>query len=292
MTFEQLNCFIKAVEENTFFDAAETLHITQSTLSKQIIKLEKELNLCLFDRSKRSAMLTPSGNAFYEQALILYHQYETMLNNMQSYRISQKQEIRIRILPIQAQYELTSRINLFTDSYSEYDLSMEELEEEALLSGLNSSQYDMIIVREHLVADSRFQKYPLAEDELVALLPSDHPLSSSPALTLQSIADEHLFLMPRYTSVYKQCMEEFMKCGIIPKTVTNGRIETLINAVELGKGISLIPKTNLKLFNYRHLSVISIEPRILLTIVLAKKKESRMTPAMEYFITALSKKSV
>ena len=126
MTFEQLNCFIKAVEENTFFDAAETLHITQSTLSKQIIKLEKELNLCLFDRSKRSAMLTPSGNAFYEQALILYHQYETMLNNMQSYRISQKQEIRIGILPIQAQYELTSRINLFTDSYSEYDLSMEE----------------------------------------------------------------------------------------------------------------------------------------------------------------------
>lgn len=41
MTFEQLECFIYAVQENTFFDAAEALHITQSSLSKQIKKMEQ-----------------------------------------------------------------------------------------------------------------------------------------------------------------------------------------------------------------------------------------------------------
>ena len=57
MTFEQLECFIYAVQENTFFDAAEALHITQSSLSKQIKKMEQELGIQLFDRSKRSAVL-------------------------------------------------------------------------------------------------------------------------------------------------------------------------------------------------------------------------------------------
>lgn len=287
MTFEQLNCFIKAVEEDTFFDAAEALHTTQSTLSKQIMKLEKELNLSLFDRSKRSAVLTPSGSEFYKQALLLYQQYEAMLQKMEAYHTSRKQELRVGILPIQAQYQLTSRINLFTDSYPEYHVFIEEAEDEELLSGLNSSQYDMIIARENLVSDSHFQKYPLAEDELVALLPSDHPLSSSHTLTLLSIADEHLFLMPRHTSIYRQCINEFMKWGIVPKTITNGRTETLINAVELGQGISLMPKTNLKLFTHQHLSAISIEPHIPLRIVLAWKKERKITLAMKHFIDTL-----
>lgn len=53
MTFEQLDFFITTVQSETFFDAAEKLHTTQSTLSKQMKKLEKELDLTLWDRSRR-----------------------------------------------------------------------------------------------------------------------------------------------------------------------------------------------------------------------------------------------
>ena len=61
MTFEQLDYFIAAVQCDTFLDAAETLHISQSALSKQIMKLEKELDIQLWDRSRRSAVLTEAG---------------------------------------------------------------------------------------------------------------------------------------------------------------------------------------------------------------------------------------
>ena len=86
MTFEQIDCFIAAVHADTFFDAAELLHTTQSTLSKQIQKLEKELNLQLFDRSRRNAVLTPAGELFYQEAQELSRQYHQMLHRMSLYQ--------------------------------------------------------------------------------------------------------------------------------------------------------------------------------------------------------------
>ena len=55
MTFEQLQCFIASVEEHTFLDAAESLHISQSSLAKQIMKLEQELEVELWDRKKKES---------------------------------------------------------------------------------------------------------------------------------------------------------------------------------------------------------------------------------------------
>ena len=57
MTFDQIQYFIAIAECNTYFDAAEELNISQSALSKQIIKLEKELGVALLDRSRRKAPL-------------------------------------------------------------------------------------------------------------------------------------------------------------------------------------------------------------------------------------------
>ena len=59
MTFDQIQYFIAIAECNTYFDAAEELNISQSALSKQIIKLEKELGVALLDRSPRRRDLLP-----------------------------------------------------------------------------------------------------------------------------------------------------------------------------------------------------------------------------------------
>ena len=66
MTFEQLNDVIAVVENETFLEAAESRNISQSTLSKKIMKLERELDITLFDRSRRKASLTEAGSVFYQ----------------------------------------------------------------------------------------------------------------------------------------------------------------------------------------------------------------------------------
>lgn len=64
MTFDQIQYFIAIAECNTYFDAAEELNISQSALSKQIIKLEKELGVTLLDRSRRKLPLPPPERPF------------------------------------------------------------------------------------------------------------------------------------------------------------------------------------------------------------------------------------
>lgn len=179
MTFDQIQYFIAIAECNTYFDAAEELNISQSALSKQIIKLEKELGVTLLDRSRRKASLTPAGETFYQDALALRRQYEIMTGHMKKYKIpmGNKNELRIGTLPILTQYGLTAHFRQFTESHPDIHLILDEVEENDLKKGLLSSQYDLIICREQMIADqSDISSVYLADDELVTVLPVGHPL--------------------------------------------------------------------------------------------------------------------
>ena len=147
MTFDQIQYFIAIAECNTYFDAAEELNISQSALSKQIIKLEKELGVTLLDRSRRKASLTPAGETFYQDALALRRQYEIMTGHMKKYKIpiENKNELRIGTLPILTQYGLTAHFRQFTKSHPDISLILDEVEENDLKKGLLSGQYDLII---------------------------------------------------------------------------------------------------------------------------------------------------
>lgn len=293
MTFEQLHCFIRAVESDTFFDAAEQLHITQSALSKQIMKLEQELDVRLFDRSRRSAVLTDAGAEFYREALVLYAQYKDMLAHMLPFAASHKQDIRLGTLPVLMQYQLTTRFQKFSHAFPDIRLVLEEAEEDTLLQELDRGHYDFIIAREHLVKSEKYEAYPLAADELIVLIPNDHPLLSSifqkkspsaPSLSLDALAAEPLLLMHRYTSVYCQCMEQFQKYKITPHILRNARPETIISAVAVGEGIGLVPRSSLELFPHTNITPVSLFPSVPLNVVLAKRKRSVSTPSMQKFI--------
>ena len=113
MTMEQIDFFLMTVRCDTFLEAAENLHIAQSTLSKQIQKLESELNLTLFDRTRRQAVLTPAGELFCQEASELSRQYHQMLQKMRHFKESERQPLRVGSLPFLTQYHLTSRIRAF-----------------------------------------------------------------------------------------------------------------------------------------------------------------------------------
>ena len=289
MTFDQIQYFIAIAECNTYFDAAEELNISQSALSKQIIKLEKELGVALLDRSRRKASLTPAGETFYQDALALRRQYETMNRHMKKYQIftGNKNELRVGTLPILTQYGLTAHFRQFTESHPDIHLILDEVEENDLKKGLLSSQNDLIICREQMIADqSDISSVYLADDELVTVLPVGHPLDGP--VSLSALADESFILMNRYTSVYQICQALFANVPIHPQILRTGRVESIISAVAIGEGVSLLPYSNFKLFHHEHVKTLPLTPPVKLPVVIAGMKKRINSSICQEFIRCMT----
>ncbi|MGG7147997.1 LysR family transcriptional regulator [Clostridium butyricum] len=284
MNFEQLTYFIAIVENDTYFNAAEYLHMSQSNLSKQIIKLENELAIDLFDRSYRSAVLTDAGRLFYNDALQLIDQYHKVLQHIDDYKKSNEQNLHIGTLPIQTQYNLTSIFNRFKNQNPNIHISIDEVEEYDLIIGLNQDKYDIIIARENMINSKQYDTYPIAEDELVVVLPSSHKLAAHSTLDFNLLSGEKFILMNPYTSIYKLCIQQIKKYNVDANIVRTARTESIIGAVSFNEGISLLPKSNFEIFNHKNVVNIPFNNPIRLSVVIAKKNTRVTTPALKKLI--------
>ncbi|MCD8148113.1 MAG: LysR family transcriptional regulator [Clostridiales bacterium] len=272
MTFDQLECFIAAVEQNTFFDAAESVNMTQSALSKQIMKLERDLDLPLFDRSGRSAVLTEGGQLFYKEAIALFAQYRQSMLRVQQYREQTRQQLRIGTLPILSQYGLTPLFGEFARQHPQIIMTLDEVEETELMHGLDTGGYDLIIARSSMFSPEKYHIFSLAEDRLAAILPCSHPLAKKESLSLRDLAEEHFILMKPYTSIHQLCMKLFEKSDTRPNILRTARMESIIGAISAGEGVSLLPEKSFQIFSHEDLTAIPIQPAPPLSVVAARKK--------------------
>jgi len=284
MTFEQLSYFIAIVENDTFFDAACEMNISQSSLSKQIMKLEKELDLTLFDRTTRSATLTQAGEFFYNEAKQLIENYKLTLENIQNFKSLHENKLHIAVLPIQTQYNLNALFNSFRKENPDIELQITEVEDDRLIEGISKNEYDLIIARETMFDKSQFKTYPLAKDELIVAISSEHKLSQRDKLTLDDIKNENFILMNPYTSIYKLCINKLKENNIDANIIRTARTESIIGSVAINEGISLLPKSNFEVFHQKNINTISLKPQIALSVVLAKHKKTASNIAIKEFI--------
>ena len=284
MTFEQLSYFIAIVENDTFFDAACEMNISQSSLSKQIMKLEKELDLTLFDRTTRSATLTQSGEFFYNESKQLIEHYKLTLENIENFKSLHENKLHIAVLPIQTQYNLNALFNSFRKENPDIKLQITEVEDDRLIEGISKNEYDLIIARETMFDKSQFKTYPLAKDELIVAISSEHKLSQRDKLTFDDIKNENFILMNPYTSIYKLCINKLKENNIDANIIRTARTESIIGSVAINEGISLLPKSNFEVFHQKNINTISLKPQIALSVVLAKHKKTASNIAIKEFI--------
>lgn len=285
MTMEQIDFFLMTVRCDTFLEAAENLHIAQSTLSKQIQKLESELNLTLFDRTRRQAVLTPAGELFCQEASELSRQYHQMLQKMRHFKESERQPLRVGSLPFLTQYHLTSRIRAFTHAHLEIELTLEECEETELMDGLQSGHFDLVIARDSMISLQKYHFEPITEDRLCVMLPIDHPFAEKPALTIADLAAEPLILMHPYTSIYQLCMQLFEKAGVKPQILRTARLESTISSVEIGEAFSLFAESNFELFRHPNVTAVPLldAPPLVIGAAYPLRTETMKKPALKSF---------
>lgn len=287
MTIEQFIYFKTIVEKKTYSQAASYLNLSQSSLSKQIIKLEREIGIELFDRSKRQIVLTEAGEQFYQDVNKLLNQYDETMHNINKQKNKIASEIKIAMLPIQAQYDIGHKLRKFKKCYPDTSILTREIEERDFDIHLMNHQYDIFILRDDWNELKDYKKIPVFNDQIVAVVSNEHVLAKNSVIDLNMLKHEKLLMLPKYTKICHLCEEACEKAGFLANVIKYARHDTILNAAKENEGIAMVMKTSLKLYQLQNCKVLSFEEPIESIIYLYISKKSRNKHSVDQLVKYL-----
>lgn len=172
MNSKQLQYAIKLSKTLCFSQAAEQLNITQPALSKQILSLENELGVKLFDRSTSPLSLTSAGEFFIREAKELLYKEDQMLRTMDLFKSGDAGHLTIGITPFRSSYLIPNILKEVRTKYPGIQIVLHEKGSDILRKESTEGKYDFAIVNLP-VDDSILDIKPLEPDRLVLAVPTN-----------------------------------------------------------------------------------------------------------------------
>ncbi|MBK6644175.1 MAG: LysR family transcriptional regulator [Anaerolineales bacterium] len=289
MEIKQVQYFLAIVETGSFSAAADNLYISQSSLSKQIIALEKSLDVQLFDRSKRKVSLTEAGKVFENHAQNFNELYKSMLVEIGEFR-NTLPTLSIAAIPVIAQYGITTHIAKFRAAYPDINLVLEEREASTVLPALTQNKYDLAFVRDYGVDTQQFSILEVVADKLMVAVSKSHPLAYRETISLTELSNENFIMFNKGTLVYELAINACRSAGFEPRVFYSTlRGASIIGLAASNSGVALMME---KVLNYyRRPDVVAIPLKEVFTskIVIAYMKEKKPSKPAKMFIRYMEK---
>jgi len=245
MDLRLLRTFALAAETQSFTRAAERLGITQAAVSQQVASLEKELGVCLFDRTSRSVVPTAAGRKLYEYAQRILTLVEEAELELRRERTAVQSTVTIAVSTVPAEIILPELLERFHQQCPEVREVVHVLDSQAAIDAVENNKADLGIVGE-LPRSDRLTARALAADELVLVVSPAHPWANAAALSPRSLLTERL-IMREPGSGTRRCLEQALAdVGLPPNSITNtiemNSNEAIRSAVERGVGAAFLSR--------------------------------------------------
>jgi len=242
MELHQLRYFCAVAETGSFSRAAEHSHVSQPSLSQQILKLEAELGARLFDRLGRSVRLTEVGKTFLPRARAVLRELEAARGDVVESKDSISGQVAVGAIPTVAPYFLPSVLASFSKRFSESTVTVIEEITPVLLERLRAGRIDIAIlalpVRGH-----EFDALPLLPEPLFAALPKKHILARRTAISLRDLRKEPFLLLRDGHCFRENALAACDRARVSPQVVfESGQFSSLLGLVGAGMGVSLVPE--------------------------------------------------
>lgn len=215
MEFKQLRTFVEVARLGGFTQAAHTLHISQSAVSKQVAQLEQSLGTPVFDRLGSHVRLTAAGNVVLQRAEGMLRLQKELLSELDDLSHLTRGELRLGL-------PLLGSDALFAGLFAEYrrrypNIQVQLLEggslvvEQAVLSG------ELEIGGSLTPNNPAFAYQPFCDEPLDALLPIDHPLAEDGSVRLEQLAETPFLLYQRSFVLNDRLLQACQQMGFTPK---------------------------------------------------------------------------
>lgn len=250
MTLTELRYVVMLARERHFGRAAERCHVSQPTLSVAVKKLEDELGIPLFERSKSSIQVTETGQRIVEQAQRVLDQVGVIRDMAQDGKNQLSSPLKVGAIYTIGPYLFPHLLPELRRAAPEMPLYIEEGYTANLRQKLRQSELDAVIVALPF-EEAEVLTLPLYDEPFVVLLPADHHLARKKEVTGEELAREQLLLLGPGHCFRDQVLES---CPPLvdaitqradtdsPALVTEGSsLETIRHMVASGLGITVIP---------------------------------------------------
>ena len=289
MDIKQIQYFLSVVETGSFSAAADDLYISQSSLSKQIMALEKDLDVQLFDRSKRQVALTDAGRVFHKHALNFHRIHDSMLLDLRDFRKTSA-SLSIAAIPVIAQYGITSYVAQFKRIYPKINLNLDEREASTVLPALSQHKYDLAFVRDYGIDTEQYATLEVVKDRMMVAVSRNHPMANRESVSLAELSDENFIMFNKGTLVYELAVTACHSEGFEPRVFYSSlRGASIIGLVASNSGIALMMEKVLHYYRNPDVLAIPLEKNIESRIVIAYLRNDPLSQSARTFLQFMEK---
>jgi LysR family hydrogen peroxide-inducible transcriptional activator len=245
MTLTQLEYVLAVNKFRHFGKAAKSCFVTQPTLSMQVQKLEDELGIILFDRSKSPVLVTSEGELIIDQARVVIREQKRLLDLVQRSKDELAGDFRLAVIPTLSTYILPLFLQDFVDKYPNVNLIIEESKTEEIVRMLGEDEVDAGLLVTPLNDESLIERVLFYEPFYLFVAP-EHPLARRKKIREDDLDLKEIWLLNKGNCFRDQVLnicsegrEEDEIGGNI--RFESGNLETLKNMVLASSGYTVLP---------------------------------------------------
>lgn len=286
MDVRQLRYLVALAEERHFTRAAAREHIAQPALSQQIRRLEDELGLALVDRTTRRVTVTQAGELLVDRARRILAEVEAAQSELQALRGVQAGHVTVGAMHTMGPIDVSLALAIFHERYPAVELTVREMSSEELAEMLRVDELDLafLSVTERIESHG-LGLHQLVSEELVVILPLDHPLADRDRIRMAELAHEQ-FISYRQGARLRELLNAAGEhAGFEPQVkLESNESQRIRRLVARRMGVAILPRSDAVGPGAEVCVAELVEPTLRRDITLAWREERRLPPAAAEFL--------
>jgi len=289
MELRQIEYFCMVGKLNSFTRAAEQLHIAQPSITQAVRKLEQELDLQLFDRSKKKAVLTTEGQAFLARMEKILDEFQQAVQEVKDFKNLRKGTVKLGVPPMIESYLFPDIFSCFKNTYPGLQLiAFEETSSLEAAAKLEKDELDLAII---ILPDKSetLNTFVITQEQLVLCMHPNHPLRQQQSVRFDQLKNEKFILLKEGSYQHQVVISRCLRHNFVPNTIfCSNQIKTIKGLIANGSGISLL--MNMVVQDDPRIAVVPLDEPIKFYIGLAWKKDKCLSNASTAFIKFLEQR--
>ena len=279
MEISQLRAVLAIAKSHSFSRAAQELYLSQSTLSLQVAKLEKELGVTLFYRTTRTVHLTEAGEEFVKSAGDILRNIRLLSQNMSAYGGLMRGTLTIGAISSLEAIHFSEMLASFYSLYPSLNIDLQEEGSITLIEMLRShriAQAFVVVDDPALYPDLHFTY--LGRDEYHLAVSRLHRLARRKTVEIADLENENLIMHQGANGINAILDNAFRRAGVEPNVICRSSIPTIgFSLIEAGIGVGFFPAEIFSRMPSSGVAELSVTPPLYKNIYLATLAENEFS---------------